>query len=101
MEYKTGQWETETGTYQIMVGASVADIRLTGMTERTGNSKGYSYNPAKCLTIIQESCRKYQMRNFVNFLVMRYRMEDGVEIWKSMMQSARCIMQKQTCKTDI
>ena len=91
---KTGQWETETGTYQIMVGASVADIRLTGMTERTGNSKGYPYNPAKCLTIIQESCRKYQMRNFVNFLVMRYRMEDGVEIWKSMMQSARCIMQK-------
>ena len=91
---KTGQWETETGTYQIMVGASVADIRLTGMTERTGNSKGYPYNPAKCLTIIQESCRKYQMRNFVNFLVMRYRMEDGVEIWKSMMQSVRCIMQK-------
>ena len=91
---KTGQWETETGTYQIMVGASVADIRLTGMTERTGNSKGYPYNPAKCLTIIQESCRKYQMRNFVNFLVMRYRMEDGVEIWKSMMQSNRCIMQK-------
>ena len=30
-----------------MVGASVADIRLTGMTERTGNSKGYPYNPAK------------------------------------------------------
>ena len=44
---KTGQWEIETGTYQIMVGASVADIRLTGMTERTGNSKGYPYNPAK------------------------------------------------------
>ena len=30
-----------------MVGASVADIRLTGTTERTGNSKGYPYNPAK------------------------------------------------------
>ena len=44
---KTGQWEIETGTYQIMVGASVADIRLTGTTERTGNSKGYPYNPAK------------------------------------------------------
>ena len=44
---KTGQWEIETGTYQIMVGASVADIRLTGMTGRTGNSKGYPYNPAK------------------------------------------------------
>ena len=44
---KTRQWEIETGTYQIMVGASVADIRLTGMTERTGNSKGYPYNPAK------------------------------------------------------
>ena len=77
-----------------MVGASVADIRLTGMTERTGNSKGYPYNPAKCLTIIQESCRKYQMRNFVNFLAMRYRTGDGVETWKSMMQFVRCIMQK-------
>ena len=44
--------------------------------------------------IIQESCRKYQIRNFVNFLAMRYRTEDGVEIWKSMMQFVRCIMQK-------
>ncbi|WP_295268673.1 glycoside hydrolase family 3 C-terminal domain-containing protein, partial [uncultured Catenibacterium sp.] len=44
---KTRQWEIETGTYQIMVGASVTDIRLTGMTEKIGNSKEYPYNPAK------------------------------------------------------
>lgn len=86
---KTGQWEIETGNYQIMVGASVADIRLTGKTERIGNSKEYPYNPAKCLTIIQESCRKYQMMNFVNFLAMRYRTEDGV---KSEINDAICQM---------
>ena len=40
-----------------MVGASVADIRLTGTTERTGNSKGIRIIRQKCLTIIQESCR--------------------------------------------
>ena len=44
---KTEQWEIETGTYQIMIGASVADIRLTGTIERTGNTVGYPYNPAK------------------------------------------------------
>lgn len=43
---KTNQWEIETGTYQIMVGASVSDIRLTGTIEQCGMSSGYPYNPA-------------------------------------------------------
>ena len=37
---KTGRWEIETGTYNIMIGSSVADIRLTGTIERVGNNIG-------------------------------------------------------------
>lgn len=43
---KTNKWEIETGTYQIMAGASVADIRLTGTIEKKGSDSGYPYNPA-------------------------------------------------------
>ena len=43
---KTGRWEIETGTYNIMIGSSVADIRLTGTIERVGNNIGMPYNPA-------------------------------------------------------
>ena len=98
---KTGQWETETGTYQIMVGASVADIRLTGMTERTGNSKGYPYNPAKCLTIIQESCRN--IRWGISWTSWSWDTEWKME-WKSGNQWCNLpdiLCKKQTCKTDI
>lgn len=35
---KTDQWETEGGQYQIMVGASVADIRLFGSVEIEGTT---------------------------------------------------------------
>lgn len=91
---KTGQWEIETGNYQIMVGASVADIRLTGKTERIGNSKEYPYNPAKMPYYYTGIVQKISDDEFRELLGMRYRTEDGVEIWKSMMQSVRCIMQK-------
>lgn len=36
---KTGGWETEGGSYRIMVGASVMDIRLTGSVSITGTTK--------------------------------------------------------------
>lgn len=42
----TKKWEIEMGTYQIMVGASVADIRLTGEIEQQGTTSEYPYNPA-------------------------------------------------------
>ena len=84
-----------------MVGASVADIRLTGMTERTGNSKGYPYNPAKCLyyyTGIVQKISDEEFRELLGHEIPNGRWSGNLE---SMMQSARCIMQKQTCKTDI
>lgn len=41
---KTNQWETEGGMYRIMVGASVADIRLETETEVEGSSVDIPYN---------------------------------------------------------
>lgn len=43
---KTESWEVETGTYNIMIGSSVADIRLVGTIEQTGSNIGMPYNPA-------------------------------------------------------
>lgn len=44
---KTNQWEIEMGTYQIMVGASVSDIILTGKLTVEGTTNNYPYNPAQ------------------------------------------------------
>lgn len=44
---KTNQWEVEMGTYQIMIGASVSDIRLVGELEVKGTTSEYPYNPAE------------------------------------------------------
>lgn len=43
---KTNNWEIEMGTYEIMVGASVSDIRLTDTLEVEGTTNVYPYNPA-------------------------------------------------------
>lgn len=44
---KTNKWEIEAGTYQIMVGASVADIRLSGELHVDGTTSQFPYNPAE------------------------------------------------------
>lgn len=43
---KTGCWEVEMGTYRIMAGASVSDIRLETELEIEGTTSQYPYNPA-------------------------------------------------------
>ena len=43
----TGRWETESGTYRVMVGSSVQDIRLTGMIEIRGSDVPCPYDPAE------------------------------------------------------
>lgn len=43
---KTNQWEIEMGTYEIMIGASVSDIRLKDTLEVEGTTNVYPYNPA-------------------------------------------------------
>lgn len=44
---RTSQWEVEMGTYHIVVGASVSDIRLEGELEVKGTTSEYPYNPAE------------------------------------------------------
>ena len=44
---KNGRWEIENGTYQIMVGASVDDIRLSSEIQVTGTASGEVYDRAK------------------------------------------------------
>ena len=44
---RTNRWEVEMGTYQIMVGASVSDIRLAKELEVDGTTSEYPYNPAE------------------------------------------------------
>ena len=40
---KTDQWEVEGGTYEIMVGASCLDIRLTAQADIVGTTEKYPY----------------------------------------------------------
>ena len=42
---KTNKWEVEGGTYSIMIGASVEDIRLTGELEVEGTTDVLPYDP--------------------------------------------------------
>lgn len=44
---KTNRWEIEPGNYRIMVGASVADIRLEAKMAVEGTTKENPYNPAE------------------------------------------------------
>ena len=44
---KTNRWETEMGTYHIMIGSNVEDIRLEAELSLEGTTKEYPYNPAK------------------------------------------------------
>lgn len=44
---RTNKWEVEMGTYRIMVGTSVSDIRLEEEIEMEGSTSEYPYNPAE------------------------------------------------------
>ncbi|MDD3339031.1 MAG: glycoside hydrolase family 3 C-terminal domain-containing protein [Lachnospiraceae bacterium] len=44
---KTNRWETEMGNYEVMIGASVSDIRLKDILEVDGTTNEYPYNPAQ------------------------------------------------------
>lgn len=44
---QTNSWQIESGTYRLMVGASVADIRLTGLLEVEGTGVPCPYDPEK------------------------------------------------------
>lgn len=43
----TNGWEVEGGEYQVLIGASSADIRLEGVIVREGTTEDYPYSPEK------------------------------------------------------
>jgi beta-glucosidase len=43
---KTNKWEIEMGSYKVMIGASVSDIRLEAEITVEGTTNEYPYNPA-------------------------------------------------------
>ena len=69
---KTNRWEVEMGTYRIMVGASVSDIRLEGNMEVEGTTAVYPYNPAELpyyYTGIVQQISDWEFENLLGYPV--------------------------------
>lgn len=61
---KTDSWEVEGGSYELRVGASSADIRLTAVVEVAGTGAPNPYRgKAICRTIPAARCRACRMTN--------------------------------------
>ena len=65
---KTNQFEVEGGEYQIMVGASVADIRLTGTVSVPGTEAPNPYNPKDLADYYTGSIKSVSDRQFETLL---------------------------------
>ena len=65
---KTSRWEVEAGVYMVYVGASSADIRLTGKIEREGTTTEYPYDPAMISCYYSGKIRDVPDSEFVNLL---------------------------------
>ncbi len=65
---KTNQWEVESGTYQIMVGANIVDIRLTGSVDIEGTTDEYPYQKEKMPSYYSGTVRKVEDEEFETLL---------------------------------
>lgn len=65
---RTDKWETESGTYQLMIGASCADIRLEGMIEISGTTKEYPYYTNRMLSYYSGKVQNIEDREFEELL---------------------------------
>ncbi|MFV0363736.1 MAG: glycoside hydrolase family 3 C-terminal domain-containing protein [Suipraeoptans sp.] len=72
---KTDKWEVERGTYQIMVGANVSDIRLVKELEVAGTTSEYPYNPADIPDYCTGSIQQIPDQEFESLL--GYSIPDG------------------------
>lgn len=60
---RTDSWEVEGGSYELRVGASSADIRLTAVVEVAGTGAPNPYAASICRTIPAARCRACRMTN--------------------------------------
>lgn len=65
---KTGRWETEGGSYRIMVGASVMDIRLTGSVSITGTTRTYPWTKEELSSYFTGKIRQVEDAEYTKLL---------------------------------
>ncbi len=61
---KTNRWEVEGGTYQILVGSSSRDIRLSGSIKKVGNTQEFPYNREEVPNYYDGNIQKVEDRQF-------------------------------------
>lgn len=64
----TNQWETEKGSYKIMIGACVSDIRLACMVDLEGTTKEVPYEREKMPSYYSGMIQKVEDREFEELL---------------------------------
>lgn len=65
---KTNQWEIEDGDYEIMVGACVADIRLTGSIHIDGTTEEFPYKKEQMPLYYSGLIQKVEDKEFAELL---------------------------------
>lgn len=87
---KTNRWEVEMGTYRIMAGASVTDIRLETELEVEGTTSVYPYHPAMLPYYYTGIVQQISDREFETLL--GYPIPDGKWSGKLTLNDAICQM---------
>lgn len=67
---RTGKWETEGGTYTIMIGASCLDIRLTAKADVEGTTENYPYYTNRMPSYYSGLIRQVDDKEFEELLGM-------------------------------
>ena len=65
---RTDKWETESGSYRLMIGASCADIRLEGTIELSGTTKEYPYYTNRMPSYYSGKVQNIEDREFEELL---------------------------------
>ena len=65
---RTNQWESEGGTYTVMVGANCLDIRLTGEVELQGTTEVYPYYTNRMSSYYSGQIKKVEDSEFQELL---------------------------------
>ncbi len=94
---KTDKWEVEGGTYEIMIGASVEDIRLTVPCEIEGTTDVLPYDAAKIPSYYSANIRNVSDTEFAE--ILGYPVPDGS--WGSLLTENDAICQLKNAKSGI
>ena len=94
---KTDKWEVEGGTYEIMIGASVEDIRLTAPCEIEGTTDVLPYDAEKIPSYYSANIRNVSDTEFAE--ILGYPVPDGS--WGSLLTENDAICQLKNAKSGI